>query len=223
MKKIFLSLSFIFVVTGCSTSQKATTEELKIVIDVGDVLVEGANIQIPLKVSCIEGYNSAALQIGDFYKTFECGKEQEFNYVHTFPKDLMKENRQKKKNYVLRVRAFHENKKEQTLTQSLVIISYKDYQSKLEVHQGIVTMKNMDGVFSDLLAHGQCSEGSVVELEVFDDARGVSLEEDSIPCGETGFSFATRRPGTMKKGMRLLIRQMKGEKAVSSYEVVLFN
>lgn len=165
----------------------------------------------------------AALQIGDLYKTFECGKQQSFEYVHSFPKELMKENRLKKKNYVLRVRAFHEDKKDQTLTQSLVIISYKDYQAKLEVHQGIVAMKNMDGVFSDLLAHGQCSEGSTVELEVFDDVRGVSLEEDSIPCSETGFSFATRRPGTMKKGMRLLIRQMKGEKALSSYEVVLFN
>lgn len=223
MKNTILVLSLLASLTSCSTSPKATSDELKIVIDVGDVFVDAGNIQIPLKVSCVEGSKTAALQIGDLYKTFDCGKQQAFEYTHSFPKELMKENREKKKNYVLRVRAFHEDKKDQTLTQSLVIISYKDYQSKLEVHQGIVTMKNMDGVFSDLLAHGQCSEGSTVELEVFDDARGVSLEEDSIPCSETGFSFVTRRPGTMKKGMRLLIRQMKGEKALSSYEVVLFN
>lgn len=225
MKKFyFLFLSFVFCI-NCSSPQKNTTssEELKIVIDAGDVIVEGPHIQIPLKISCVEGYKSAVVQIGDMYKTFECGKTGKFEYIHMFPKEQMKENREKKKDYVLRIRVFHEEKKDKTLTQSLVIVSYKDFQAKLEVNQGIMMMKNMDGVFSDLEAHGQCVEGSTVELEVFDDFRGVSLEEDTIPCGETGFSFATRKPGVMKKGMRLLIRQMKNEKAISSYEVVLFN
>ena len=135
----------------------------------------------------------------------------------------MKERREKKKDYVLRARVYHDGKKERTLTQILIVVSYKDHQAKLEVHQGMAAMKNMDGTFSDLLAHGQCSEGSTMEFEVFDDSRGISLEEDSVPCGETGFSFATRRHGKMKKGMRLLIRQIRNEKAISSYEVVLFN
>jgi hypothetical protein len=49
------------------------------------------------------------------------------------------------------------------------------------------------------------------------------MEEEKLECSETGFSWFSRRPGAMKKGMRLLIRQVKGEKPVSSYEVVLFN
>ncbi|MBY0384888.1 hypothetical protein K2X05_06990 [bacterium] len=220
----FLLVGFVFCISCSSSPQKSSSsEELKIIIHTGDVIVEGPNIQIPLKISCVEGYKSAVVQIGDMYKTFECGSTGKFEYIHMFPKEQMKENREKKKDYVLRIRVFHEEKKDKTLTQSLVIVSYKDYQAKLEVNQGIMTMKNMDGVFSDLEAHGQCVEGSTVELEVFDDFRGVSLEEDTIACGETGFHFATRKPGVMKKGMRLLIRQMKNEKAISSYEVVLFN
>jgi hypothetical protein len=225
MKKIFVLAiaGVVFCVSCVSNSKKIDSDELRISIATGDVLVEGSQIQVPMKISCIEGYKSAVLQIGDMYKTFECTEKRQFEYIHLFPKEQMKENREKKKDYVLRVRAFHEESKEKTLTQSLVIISHKDFQAKLEVNQGLVTMKDMDGIFSDLVAHGQCAEGSTVEFEIFDDWRGVSLEEDSVACSETGFTFATRRPGKMKKGMRLLIRQMKNEKAISSYEVVLFN
>ncbi len=227
MKNRIVSISFAFIsltYLACSSSpQKKSGEELKITIETKAVIIDGGQLQVPLKITCIEGYKSAVLQIGDMYKTFECGPTQQFEYIHTITKEQMKENRSKKKDYVLRTRVFHEEKKDKTLTQSLVILSHKDFQGKLEVNQGLITMKNMDGVFSDLVAHGQCSEGSTVELEVFDDWRGVSLEEDSIPCGETGFTFATRRPGVMKKGMRLLIRQIKNEKAIASYEVVLFN
>lgn len=227
MKNTIISISvglISFVYLACSSSpQKKSGEERRIAIETKAVVVDGGQLQVPIKVTCIEGYKTAAVVIGDMQKTFECGPHQQFEYVHTITKEQMKENRSKKKDYVLRTRVFHENAKDKTLTQSLVILSYKDFQGKLEVNQGLVTMKNMDGLFSDLVAHGQCSEGSTVELEVFDDWRGVSLEEDSIPCGETGFTFATRRPGVMKKGMRLLIRQIKNDKAVASYEVVLFN
>lgn len=222
MKIIFYFFISLFIFS-CASTRKSNSNELKISIQTGDVFVDAGQVQIPLKVTCIDGYKSAVLQIGDMYKTFDCGAEKRFEYIHMIPKEQMKENREKKKDYILRVRAFHEEKKEKTLSQSLVIVSYKDFQGKLEVNQALVTMKDMDGVFSDLVAHGQCVEGSTVELEVFDDWRGVSLEEDSIPCGETGFTFSTRRPGGMKKGMRLLIRQLKNDKAVASYEVVLFN
>ncbi len=223
MKKYFALFCICSLVVNCSTSKKVDSDELKIIVDVGDVQVDGTMIQIPMNVKCVEGAKTTTLQIGELTKTFPCGETQSFEYMHSFPKEEMKERRAKKSNYVLRARFFHEEKKDKTLTQVLVVVSYKDYQAKLEVHQGMTSMKNMDGTFSDLLAHGQCSEGSTVELEVFDDARGVSLEEDSTPCSETGFSFATRRPGKMKKGMRLLIRQIKDEKAIASYEVVLFN
>ena len=223
MIRNLLLASFLLTSACSSTAKKNSPEELKILIDTKAVVVEESQLQLPLKVTCIEGYKTAVLQIGDVYKNFECGQSRQFEYVHLITKEEMKENRLKKKDYVLRTRVFHEEQKSKTLSQSLVILSNKDFQSKLEVNQAIVTMKNMDGIFSDLTAHGQCSEGSTVELEVFDDWRGVSLEEDSQPCGETGFTFGTRRPGVMKKGMRLLIRQMKDEKPISSYEVVLFN
>lgn len=227
MKKISKLLKvvsvFAFCVSCSSTDKKEKSDEMKIVIRASDVVVEGGQVQIPLLVSCIEGFKAATLQIGEMTQSFACTEKSQFEYTHSFSKELMKENREKKKDYVLRVRSFHEESKDKTLTQSLLIISHKDFQTKLEVNQSLVTIKNMDGVFSDLVAHGQCVEGSTVELEIFDDLRGVSMEEDSVACGETGFNFATRRPGRMKKGMRLLIRQMKNDKAISSYEVVLFN
>lgn len=227
MKNMIISISLVLIsltYVACSSSpQQKTGEEKRIAIETKAVIVDGGQLQVPLKITCIEGYKTAVLQVGDIQKNFECGPQRQFEYIHTITKEQMKENRAKKKDYVMRTRVYHEDAKDKTLTQSLVILSHKDFQGKLEVNQGLVTMKNMDGVFSDLVAHGQCSEGSTVELEVFDDWRGVSLEEDTIPCGETGFTFATRRPGVMKKGMRLLIRQIKNGKATASYEVVLFS
>jgi len=197
-------------------------QDHKISIETSDVVVEEKELQVPMRVRCLDGYKTAVLQIGDMYKAFSCDKGA-FTYTHKFSTDVLKENRQKRKDYILRIRAFHEEKKEQTLSQLLVILSYKDFQSKLVINQSLVTIEKMDGIFSDLMAHGQCAKDSTVEVEIFDDWRGVSMEEEKLECTDTGFAYFSRRPGAMKKGMRLLIRQVKGEKPIASYEVVLFN
>lgn len=207
---------------GKTATAEASSKDRKIAVETEDVQVEKGTISLPIKVRCIEGYKTAVLQIGDMYKAFQCGTGL-FSYIHKFPVDVLKENRKKRKDYVLRIRAFHEEQKDRTLGQLLVIISYKDFQSKLVIAQSLVTIDSMDGVFSDLAAHGQCMQGGQMEIEIYDDWRGVSLEEETIPCSETGFAYFSRRPGLMKKGMRLLIRQTKNEKPLSSYEVVLFN
>lgn len=180
-------------------------------------------IRVPLKVKCIPGNKEAILQLGNFYKTFECGESGTFEYVHQFPSASLKQNRAKRKDYVLRIRAFHPEKKKETLSQSLVIISYKDYQSKLIINQSMLQLKAIEGIFSDLYVYGQCRQGSTVEVEIYDDWRGVSLEEEKLKCTETGFTYYTRRPGQMRKGTRLLIREMLADKPLASYEVVLFN
>ena len=223
MKKIvFLFLCFLF--AQCSSApQKVASDERKIDIQTGDVVIDGDNLQIPLTITCIEGFKTVSLQVADVVKTLTCDASGKVAYTHLLPKEKMKENREKKKDYVFRGRVYHEEDKKKTLAQALVIVSYRDFQAKLEINQAMTTIKNLDGVFSDVYAHGQCAEGSKIEIEVFDDGRGLSLEEESMPCSETGFSFSSRRPGGVKKGMRLLIRQIKDDKALSSYEVVLFN
>lgn len=213
--------------SGCSSqAQKpksdGSPQDRKISIETSDVIVDAKELQVPIKVRCLDGYKSAVIQIGDMYKAFPC-ENGSFNYTHKFSTDVLKENRKKKKDYILRIRAFHEDKKNQTLSQLLVILSYKDFQSKLVINQSLVTIENMEGIFSDLTARGQCGNDSTVEVEIFDDWRGVSMEEEKFECTDTGFAYFSRRPGTMKKGMRLLIRQMKAEKPIASYEVVLFN
>jgi hypothetical protein len=223
MKKLLMictALAFV----SCSHNGKdaGLSKDKKIIIEAMDVQIDGPNLKIPIKVRCIEGYTSATLQIGDVYKTLVC-ENGGFNYMHSIPTKALRGNRSKKKDYVLRIRGFHEEKKSETLTQSLIIISNKDFQSKLVINQSLVMIEKMGGIFSDLHAYGQCKSGSTVEVEIFDDWRGVSLEEESIPCSETGFNYVSRRPGTMKKGMRLLIREMKGKRPVSSFEVLLFN
>ncbi len=222
-KMVGISVLSFLCVHCASTAKKINDDERKIVIQTGDVVVEGANLQIPLAITCIEGYKSVVVQIGDSSKTLPCDENGKVAYVHLLPKDKMKENREKKKDYVFRARISHEENKKNTLAQSLVIVSYRDFQAKLEISQNNTTIKNLEGVFSDVFAHGQCAEGSKIEIEVFDDSRGLSLEEEAMDCSETGFSFHSRRPGGMRKGMRLLIRQIKDDKALSSYEVVLFN
>lgn len=215
----------ILVFASCAHNSKdssGASKDKKIIIDIMDVQVDGVDLKIPIKVRCIEGYTSATLQIGDLYKTLVC-ENGGFNYMHILPMKTLKDSRLKKKDYVLRVRGFHEEKKSETLTQSLVIISNKDFQSKLVVNQSLVNVYQMEGIFSDLTAYGQCKTGSTMEIEIFDDIRGVSLEEETIPCADTGFNYSSRRPGKMKIGMRLLIREMKGEKPISSSEVHLFN
>lgn len=211
---------------ACSTKPKGDQPpplvEHKVQIDTGDVQVEESELKVPIKVKCIPGFANAVLQIGDMYKAFEC-KNGGFSYTHAFPTSALKENRTKKKDYVLRVRGFHEEKKDSTVAQSLVVISYKDFQSKLVINQALTNIPTQGGLFSDLLVYGQCAQGSNIEIEIFDDWRGVSLEEETLQCGEAGFTYFTRRPGMMKKGMRLLLREMRNEKAMASYEVVLFN
>ena len=212
------------VMVQCSSApKKETGDERKIVVQTGDVLIEGANLQIPLTISCVDGYKSVVIEVAEEVKTLPCDENGKVAYVHLLPKETMKEKREKKKDYVFRGRLYHGEDKKKTLAQTLVIVSYRDFQAKLEINQSMVTVKNLDGIFSDVYAHGQCAEGSTMEIEVFDDGRGLSLEEETKACSETGFSFSSRRPGGVKKGMRLLIRQIKNDKALSSYEVVLFN
>ena len=223
MKKFLWLLIGVVMVQCSSAAKKEVDEERKIVVQTGDVVIDGANLQIPLTISCIEGYESVVVQVNDILKSMPCDENGRVAYMHLLPKEAMKEKREKKKDYVFRGRIYHEKDKKKTLTQTLLILSYRDFQAKLEINQTMTTIKNLDGVFSDVYAHGQCAEGSTIEVEVFDDSRGLSLEEETLPCSETGFSFSSRRPGGVKKGMRLLIRQIKNEKALSSYEVVLFN
>jgi hypothetical protein len=223
MKKCLWLLVGLLLAQCSSAPKKEVVGERKIVVQTGDVLIEGANLQIPLTISCIEGYKSVVIQVGDEVKTLPCDGNGKVSYVHLLPKEMMKEKREKKKDYVFRGRIYHDEDKKKTLAQTLVIVSYRDFQAKLEINQSMVTVKNLEGTFSDVYAHGQCAEGSTMEIEVFDDGRGLSLEEETMPCSETGFSFSSRRPGGVKKGMRLLIRQIKNDKALSSYEVVLFN
>ncbi len=223
MKQCLWLLIGVMMVHCSSAPKKEASEERKIVVQTGDVVIEGANLQIPLTISCIEGYKALVIQVGDELKTLPCDENGKVAYVHLLSKEAMKEKREKKKDYVFRGRIYHEEDKKKTLAQALVIVSYRDFQAKLEINQTMTTIKNLDGIFSDVYAHGQCAEGSTMEIEVFDDGRGLSLEEETMPCAETGFSFSSRRPGSVKKGMRLLIRQIKNDKALSSYEVVLFN
>lgn len=232
--KTLLSVFAALVLVSCSsTSDAPATNEIgkdaeasqndrKIYLETQDVVLEEGNAILPIHVRCVDGFETVVLQFGDSYKALKCDRGR-VNYTHKFPISELKKSRDKKKDHVVRVRAFHADKKDKTLAQLLVIISYKDYQTKLVINQNVLTIDRMDGIFSDLSAHGQCVEDSKVDIEVYDDFRGVSLEETSIPCSEAGFAFFTRKPGTVKKGMRLLIRQKRGEKAVASYEVVLFN
>lgn len=227
MKNYIIVLIALITLTACSSSDKdpaneAPAQENKIVIETGDIEIDGDNLSVPIKGRCIKGYSNVVLQIGDFYKAFEC-KNGGFNFTHTFPKAALKENRSKKKDYVLRIRSFHEEKKAETLAQSLVVISYKDFQAKLVINQNLTTLVGKEGHFSDLSLFGQCAQNSVIEVEIFDDWRGVSMEEEKLNCTETGFVYFSRRPGAMKKGMRLLLREMRNEKPLASYEVVLFN
>ena len=205
-----------------SQSSAVGHKELKIVLEASDIVIEDGVVSMPLSLKCIEGQESVVLQIGDFYKALKCSVGL-VNYTHKFPVSELKKNREKKKDYVIRVRAYKSDAKETTLAQLLAVVSYKDYQTKLIINQNLLTLDGLEGVFSDLSAHGQCVSGSLVEMEVFDDVRGLSLEESQQDCSEAGFTFFSRKPGVIKKGMRLLIRQMKRERAVASYEVVLFN
>lgn len=225
IKTYLLFCLYLATLSACSSksSEKpAAPKEQKFQIESGDVQVEESELKVPIKAKCIAGYANAVIQIGDLYKAIEC-KNGGFSYIHSFPTSTLKENRAKKKDYVLRIRGFHEEKKNDTLAQSLVVISYKDFQSKLVINQSLTTLENQEGLFSDLGVFGQCAQGSTVEVEIFDDWRGVSLEEETLPCTEAGFAYFSRRPGQMKKGMRLLLREMRNEKPMASYEVVLFN
>jgi hypothetical protein len=230
MKKIFL-LIVMCALSACSSTTKTTeappdaevsTNDKKIYIETEDIILDGNNATLPIQVRCISGKESVVIQIGDSYKAFKCGIGT-VNYNYKFPVSELKKKRDKKKDYIVRIRSFHGDDKDKTLSQALVIVSYKDYQTKLVINQNVLTIEGMDGMFSDLSAHGQCVQGSTVDVEVYDDWRGVSLEEESMPCGETGFAYFSRKPGAVKKGMRLLIRQKKGKRAIASYEVVLFN
>lgn len=232
MRTIFLALVVAFAGVSCSSMNVNQDESIaegagaakdrKIVLEASDIVIEDGMVSLPLNLKCIEGQESVVLQIGDFYKAFKCSAGL-VNYTYKFPVAELKKNRDKKKDYVVRVRAYRSDAKEKTLAQLLAVISYKDYQTKLIINQNLLTIEGMEGIFSDLSAHGQCASGSAVEIEVFDDFRGVSLEESNQECSDTGFAFFSRKPGVVKKGMRLLIRQIKNEKAVASYEVVLFN
>lgn len=234
MKILITLLTAVLFVSCSSTEEKETQTEIgksaeasdvndrKIYLETQDIVLEDGNAILPLRVRCVEGYESVVIQFGDNYKAFKCDKGR-VNYTHKFPISELKKSRDKKKDHVVRVRAFHTDKKDTTLAQLLVIVSYKDYQTKLVINQNLLTIDRMEGTFSDLGAHGQCVEGSHIEIEVYDDWRGISLEEQNLPCSEAGFAFFTRKPGVVKKGMRLLIRQKRGDKAVASYEVVLFN
>lgn len=223
--QIILSISVLGLITACSSKQEkadADRKDLKVEIMSEDVRVSGGEIEVEMKVKCLPGETEAILQIGNFYKTFPCQEAGMFSYIHKFPTSRLKKNRDKRKDYVLRVRAYHPNRKKDTLAQSLIVISYKDFQSKLVINQALLTVKEMKGLFSDLSVYGQCRQGSKMEVELYDDIRGVTLEEDNLTCGEAGFSFYTRRPGRMKKGTRLLLRETIGDKPLASYEVVLF-
>lgn len=230
MKKISISLA-VLLLAACSSSKKASDDmdsaqasakDRKIYLETDDVVIDGQTATLPIRLRCIDGKESVVIQIGDSYKAFKC-EEGRVSYNYKFPVSDLKKQREKKKDYVVRVRSFHSDDKDKTLSQLLAIISYKDYQTKLIINQNMLTIEGMEGIFSDLSSHGQCVQGSNVEVEVYDDWRGVSLEEENIPCGEAGFAFFSRKPGAVKKGMRLLIRQKKGDRAVASYEVVLFN
>lgn len=231
--KTLLSVFAALLLVSCSSTQdpkpneigkdgEASTNDRKIYLETQDIVLEDGNASLPIRIRCVDGFDSVVIQFGDNYKAFKC-EGGRVNYTHKFPISDLKKSRDAKKDHVVRIRAFHADKKDKTLAQLLVIVSYKDYQTKLVINQNLLTIDRMDGIFSDLSAHGQCVEDSKVDIEVYDDFRGVSLEEQSIPCSEAGFAFFTRKPGTVKKGMRLLIRQKRGEKAVASYEVVLFN
>jgi hypothetical protein len=234
MKILISIITAILFVSCASTSDKTSKSEIgksadasdvndrKIYLETRDIVLEDGTATLPLSVKCVEGFESVVVQFGDNYKAFKCDKGR-VNYNHKFPISELKQSRDKKKDHVVRIRAFHADKKDTTLAQLLVIVSYKDYQTKLVINQNLLTIDRMEGTFSDLGAHGQCVEGSNIEIEVYDDWRGISLEEQNLPCSEAGFAFFTRKPGVVKKGMRLLIRQKRGDKAVASYEVVLFN
>lgn len=224
MKYLAIVIATFGLISCSSSKKKEVAKDIKVEIRTDDVMVSGGIIKIPIAVKCIPGNKEAVLQLGNFYKTFPCEEEAGgFKFVHEFPSSKLKKNREKRKDYVLRIRAYHPDKKKETLSQSLVVISYKDYQSKLVINQSILQMKDMEGVFSDLMVYGQCRQGSRIEVEVFDDWRGVSLEEEVLNCGEAGFNYYTRRPGQMRKGTRLLIREMIEKKPLASYEVVLFH
>lgn len=232
MKTLLFVLTALVVVSCSSTSKddedssptsaEASANDRKIAIDIEDIILADGEATLPIRARCIEGNSSIVIQIGDSYKAFKC-ENNRVSYNYKFPISELKKSRDKKKDHVIRVRSFHAETKDKTLAQLLAVVSYKDYQTKLVINQNVLTIDRMDGLFSDLSAHGQCVEGSNVEIEVYDDWRGVSLEEETKPCSEAGFAFFSRKPGAVKKGMRLLIRQKKGDKAVASYEVVLFN
>lgn len=234
MKTLLIVLSA-FVLASCSSTTTApgVTNEIgvnaeqsvndrKIYLETQDIVLSEGEATLPVRIRCVDGQETVVIQFASDYKAFKC-ENGRVSYNHKFPMSDLKKSRDKKKDHVIRIRAFHSDSKDKTLAQLLVIVSYKDYQTKLVINQNLLTIDRMDGTFSDLSAHGQCVEGSNVEIEVYDDWRGVSLEEETIPCAETGFAYFSRKPGAVKKGMRLLIRQKKGDRAVASYEVVLFN
>lgn len=234
MKTLLFALFAVSLASCSSTSDSATpvndigvdaeqsANDRKIHLETQDIVLSDGTATLPVRIRCIDGQETVVIQFGSDYKALKC-ESGRVNYMHKFPISELKKSRDKKKDHVVRIRAFHSDSKDKTLAQLLVIVSYKDYQTKLVINQNILTIDRMDGIFSDLSAHGQCVQDSNVEIEVYDDWRGVSLEEETIPCSETGFAYFSRKPGTVKKGMRLLIRQKKGDRAVASYEVVLFN
>ncbi len=234
MKALFVLITALIFVSCSSTPDEAapaseigvsaeqSANDKKIYLETQDIVLSDSDATLPVRVRCVEGQDTVVIQFGTDYKGFKC-EAGRVNYMHKFPMSELRKSREKKKDHVVRIRAFHSDSKDKTLAQLLVIVSYKDYQTKLVVNQNLLTIDRMDGTFSDLSAHGQCVENSNVEIEVYDDWRGVSLEEETIPCSETGFAYFSRKPGAVKKGMRLLIRQKRGDRAVASYEVVLFN
>lgn len=207
---------------GIGTNAEQSANDRKIYLETQDIVLAENQATLPVRVRCVEGQETVVIQFANDYKAFKC-EAGRVNYMHKFPMSELKKSRDKKKDHVVRIRAFHSDSKDKTLAQLLVVVSYKDYQTKLVINQNLLSIDRMEGIFSDLSAHGQCVDGSSVEIEVYDEWRGVSLEEETLPCAETGFAFFSRKPGVVKKGMRLLIRQKKGDRAVASYEVVLFN
>lgn len=229
MIKIIFACIAVLSVSCSSLSSKSekkikndVPEDRKITLDVEDLVLDDGMAVLPIKITCIPGQESVALETKGENQFLKCeaGKVQ---YTHKFPISDLKASRAAKKDHVIRLRSYKSDEKDKTMAQTLVVVSYKDYQTKLVIHQNLLTINGMDGIFSDLSAHGQCIEDSNIEVEVFDEGRGVSLEDAELPCGEAGFHFFTRKPGVVKKGMRLLIRQKKGDKAVASYEVKLFS
>lgn len=211
------------IIASCA-SKKKSGDDLKVSIETEGTQITDNKVFVPIKVECLPGKTQAILQIGRSFKPFECEEETGgFSYTYKMPKKRLVNSRKEKRDFILRIRAYHPKEKDETLSQSLVVVSYKDYQTKLVINQSYLRMKDVKGRFTDVSVFGQCRQGSRVEAELFDDKRGLSLEEESLDCGEAGFIYSTRRPGVLRKGTRLLIREFMEQRPLASYEVVLFN